>query len=84
MLAEKVEKCAQLKWRREQLENERSRIMQNLELIKSGDMHTIKRGEGVNFGLISAKNIIGDMKSLEMFSVPGMKDKMKAEEERIK
>lgn len=58
--------------------------MDKLEKIKNGDIHDLKKGEGVNFGLISAKNIIGDIKDIEMYSIPGIKDKMKAEQERIK
>ena len=37
MIEEKAERMAQMKLRREMLENERVRIMNNLEKIKSGD-----------------------------------------------
>ena len=64
MIEEKAEKMAHLKLRREQLENERVRIVNNLEKIKQGDVKGIIGTNTVNFGLATAKNIIGDMRQL--------------------
>lgn len=100
LLAEKTEKCAELRWRREQLENERVRILNNLDNIRKGEVNPLKRGEGINFGLLSAKNIVGqgansgapvlssladdpEARDRYLSRIPGMRDKLKADEERL-
>ncbi|KAL4430115.1 hypothetical protein ABPG74_013562 [Tetrahymena malaccensis] len=84
MVEEKAERMVQLKLRREQLENERARIMNNLEKIKSGDIKGVIGSNNVNLGLATAKNILGDMRDLGNFNVPGMREKVRAEEERLR
>ncbi len=46
--------------------------MQNLDHVKNGEIHLLKKGEGVNFGLISAKNMLGDMKDLANYNKHGI------------
>lgn len=72
-----------MKLRREMLENERVRIMNNLEKLRAGDTKGIIGAPGLNFGLISAKNILGDMRDLGAYNVPGIREKVRAEEDRI-
>jgi len=83
MIEEKADRMAQLKLRREQLENERVRIMNNLDKLKAGETKGIVGG-GINMGLVTAKNILGDMRDLANYNVPGMREKVRAEEDRIK
>lgn len=59
--------------------------MNNLDKIKSGETKgIIGNGGGVNFGLVTAKNILGDMRDLGNYNVPGMREKVREEEDRIR
>lgn len=77
------------------MENERLRIIQNFESLKSGEINPVKRIEGVNFGLLSTKNIIGsniptpnlndpEVREKYLNQIPGMRDKIRADEEKLK
>lgn len=72
-----------MKLRREMLENERVRIMNNLEKLRAGETKGVVGQPGMNFGLVSAKNIIGDMRDLASYNVPGMREKVRMEEDRL-
>lgn len=58
--------------------------MNNLEKIKAGDTKGIVGGGSINFGLATAKNILGDMRDLGNYNVPGMREKVRAEEDRLR
>lgn len=73
-----------MKLRREMLENERVRIMNNLEKLRAGETKGVLGAPGMNFGLVSAKNIIGDMRDLGGYNVPGIREKVRAEDDRIR
>lgn len=58
MVQERSDKIALLKLKREQLEGERMRIMDNLEKVKSGDLGSVKKNPA-NLKLMAASNILG-------------------------
>ena len=58
MVQERSDKIALLKLKREQLEGERMRIMDNLEKVKSGDLGSVRKNPA-NLKLMAASNILG-------------------------
>lgn len=58
MVQERSDKIALLKLKREQLEGERMRIMDNLEKVKNGDLGSVKKNPA-NLKLMAASNILG-------------------------
>lgn len=83
MLQEKSEKVAALRLKREQLEGERLRIMDNLDKIKNGDISALKRGGGGMNLVSNAKNILNDMRDLANYNAGSMGEKLKGDQERI-
>jgi hypothetical protein len=61
LIHEKADNVAKLKLKREQLEGERLRIMDNLDRLRNGDLKAAQRGGGMNL-VANAKNILSDMK----------------------
>jgi len=59
MLQERSDKIALLKVKREQLEGERMRIMDNLEKVKTGDLSTVKKNPS-NLKLLASNMLGGD------------------------
>lgn len=68
MVIDRSDKVAALRLKREQLEGERLRIMDNLDKIKNGDMTGMKKGNGLNL-VQNAKQILGDMRELGAYDV---------------
>lgn len=66
LLVDKSERVAALRLKRQQLEAERLRIMDNLDKIKSGDVKALKPG-GLNL-VSNAKNILNDMRDLANYN----------------
>jgi hypothetical protein len=77
LVTEKADRIAALKLKREQLEGERLRIMDNLDKIKRGDLTALKKGNVGSINLVSnAKNILNDMKDLANYNAGNMRDKL--------
>lgn len=58
--------------------------MNNLEKVRAGEIKGLIGNGNVNFGLATAKNILGDMRDLESYNVPGIREKVRAEEDRLR
>ncbi|CAD8204694.1 unnamed protein product [Paramecium pentaurelia] len=67
LIQERSDNVAKLKLKREQLEGERLRIMDNLDKLRNGDLKAAQRGGTMNL-VANAKNILGDMKQMENFN----------------
>ena len=80
MLQEKRERVAQLKLRREQLENERQRIMENLDKIKGGDLTHLRKNPAI---LNTANAILGEMRDLKGYGVNDARGKLANQVDRL-
>jgi len=58
--------------RREQLENERVKIMENLEKVKNGDITSYRKGNQVAI----AKAILNDMNDVQNYNIGTMREKL--------
>jgi hypothetical protein len=79
MIIDRSDKVAALKLKREQLEGERLRIMDNLDRIKNGDMSALKKGGGMNL-VSNAKNILNGMRDLAGYNANTVLDQIKKEQ----
>lgn len=71
MIEEKSEKLAELKLRKQQLEQEKQRLANIQDRVKMGDKTALKRlGEGPNIGLLHGQGLISDFKHLQAQTVP--------------
>ena len=66
--------------RREQLEDERNRILDNLEKIKMGDINAVRSNP---LSILTAKRILGDLKDIERYNLGGMKEKLDNKQQQI-
>lgn len=55
--------------------------MDNLQRVQNGDLSQIQKSS--NLALISQKNLVGDIKDLQGYNIPMVKDKLLRDQERI-
>lgn len=60
MVQERAEKVTALQMRREQLEQEKLKIEKNQGHLRNGEYHLMDKNGGVNYAVLSAKNIMRD------------------------
>ena len=80
MAKERGETIAQLQIRRDNLERDRLQIMEDLEKVRNGDLQGMRRNEAARW---IANDIMQNKKGISKLD-PVMKDKLVADEVRIK
>ena len=81
LLQERSDRIANLRLRREQLENERMRIMEDLEKVKNGEINGLRKNHS---GILAAKGMLNDMKNLQNYNATTMHDKLRMNDEEFK
>jgi len=80
LLQEKSDKIAELKLRRENLEYERLRIMDEKERVKKGDYSSPKRP---NYGVFAANQMLNTMDQLKNYGIDDARTRINQEQQRI-
>ncbi len=80
LLQERSDKIAELKLRRENLEYERIRIMDEKEKVKNGDYSSPKRP---NYSLYAANQMLNTMDQLKNYGVDDARTRIQNEQQRI-
>jgi hypothetical protein len=79
LMNEKSDRIAELKMRREQLDLERRRIMDDLESVRKGD--AIQKRP--NYGLYAAGKTLDDIQRIKNYGIGNARDKIQQDEQRI-
>jgi len=82
LIMERSDKISQLRLKREQLEKERIRIMDNLGKVKTGDLSSLRKNP-LSIFTTPAQAMLQDMKDIQTYSVPIIKDKIYQAENRL-